>query len=167
MRYPCVIIKNYEWGKYKQLRMMTIICRKPSWNDISLTAGGLHMTPRRTRVRWCSLLHICKWHIFNIPLRLKCAFWYSWHIEYKNTRSLANTPWHCGWCGLSQGWPVHPGDQGWTTSAVVQLSWSSEPCLWATTWWRAGGWPSRTQVITPPPKQRQQLVQCLYLYEIL
>lgn len=79
-------------------------------------------------------------------------------IYHVQEHTLTNTPWHCGWYGLSQGQPVHPGDQGWTTSAVVQLSGSSEPCLWATTWWTAGVCPSRRQVATPPPKQRQQLV---------
>lgn len=120
MRYPCVIIKNYEWGKYKQLRMMAIICRKPSWNDISLTAGGLHMTPRRTRVRWCSLLHICKWHMYQqTPLTLsphKVLFLTSlcdWNVRFgtpdtSSTRTHARSQTHLG---TADGVGFHKGGQ--------------------------------------------------------
>lgn len=70
------------------------------------------------------------------------------------THRHTNTPWNCVWRGLSQWQPVGPGDQGWTASAAFQPAESSEPRLWATTWWKAGGWPWWRQGVTPPPKQR-------------
>lgn len=94
--------------------------------------------------------------IKNVAFDYELLLYWSGHLPTALLFLLLLLPWSCVWCEPSRGQPLGLGGRGWRASAVFQLAGSWEPCLWAKTLLKAGGWTSWAPGVTLHPAERAQ-----------